>query len=312
MVRDLLSSGISATRTVADHLHFKRSLLTNSHLTWVSRLALVVGIFAGGPIACTVPPPAEEEGKAVSASPEIELLPSPDDFSLLFQDDFDVIDAARWEQGSHTFGENSVQFSPEMVTTESGILRIGLAPNTTPEEGERSYLGGEMRTLDTFLYGRFETRAKFAPGSGVVSSLFTFYDHYSDPALPENWNELDIEFLGGHPKYVNFNVIHWSDGGHKTMHPAGAAVDFDPSSDFHVYTIDWLPDVVHFYVDGTLLHSQTREIKDHVNLPQKLMMNVWAVQNTPGLNEWAGEFDESALGNAAYYDWVRVYEYTKL
>ena len=34
------------------------------------------------------------------------------------------------------------------------------------------YRGGELRTDQTFQYGRFETRMKAAPGSGVVNSFF--------------------------------------------------------------------------------------------------------------------------------------------
>lgn len=270
----------------------------------ISTLAALLVAFTSG---CTVAPPEDEQTLSLSSSPEPELLPDEGAFSLLFQEDFDALDPARWETGSHTFGENAAQFSPDMVTVSDGMLRIGLEENPDPA-AERSYVSGEVRTLETFLHGRFETRVKFAAGSGVVSSLFTFYDHFSDPALDENWNELDIEFLGGHPETIHFNVIHFSDAGYKTMHQAGAETPFDPADDFHVYTIDWLPNVVHFYVDGDLLHSQTNQIEEHLNLPQKLMMNVWPVQNTPGLNEWAGEFDESALGTAAYYDWVRVYE----
>lgn len=262
-------------------------------------------------VGCTVAPPLDEEEPRVEAraAPEPDLVPPDSVFTLLFRDDFDFLDPTRWETGSHTFGENAAQFSPEMVTTENGILEIGLGANPDTE-GDRAYVSGEVRTVDAFVYGRFETRARFARGSGVVSSLFTFYDHWADPELEENWNELDIEFLGGHPESVSFNVIHFSEAGYKTMHPVSAPTAFEPSASFHDYRIDWLPDVVHFSVDGELIHSQTRFIEDHLHLPSKLMMNVWPVQDTPGLNDWAGRFEEASLGTAAQYDWVRVWQYT--
>jgi len=67
-----------------------------------------------------------------------------------------------------------------------------------------------------------------------------------------------------------------------------------------------LPYVVHFCLDGDLIHSQAGQIEEHLHLPSKLMMNVWPVRDTAGLHEWAGAFDESALGTAAVYDWMRV------
>ena len=47
--------------------------------------------------------------------------------------------------------------------------------------------GAEYRTLESYLYGRFETRTKSSQGDGMLSSFFTF----DDPADP--WGEIDIE-----------------------------------------------------------------------------------------------------------------------
>ena len=38
------------------------------------------------------------------------------------------------------------------------------------------YRGGELRTYESFRYGRYEVRMKSALGSGVVSSFFTYRD----------------------------------------------------------------------------------------------------------------------------------------
>ena len=43
----------------------------------------------------------------------------------------------------------------------------------------RPYKGGELRTEDSFQYGRFEVRMKSAFGSGVVSSFFTYRDFWA-------------------------------------------------------------------------------------------------------------------------------------
>jgi beta-glucanase (GH16 family) len=261
-------------------------------------------------VACTTAPPAEEEAAvARTTAPQVDLVPEEGSFQLLFQDDFDSFDAERWEVGTHTFDQNDAQFSEDGVRVEEGMLHLVLSRDETGE-AERRYLSGEVRTKELFTYGRFETRAKFAAGSGVVSSLFTFYDHWSDPALEDDWNELDFEFLGGHPDSIHLNIIHHSDAGFKTEHPAIWETGFDPSDDFHEYAIEWLPHVVHFYVDGELVHSQTSQIEEHLYRPSKLMMNLWPVRDTEGLNAWAGEFSESSLGTEAVYDWVRVSEYT--
>ena len=37
-------------------------------------------------------------------------------------------------------------------------------------------LGGELRTIESYLYGRFEVNMKSAEGNGYVSSFFTYHD----------------------------------------------------------------------------------------------------------------------------------------
>lgn len=254
-----------------------------------------------GPVA---PPPPPEENDT-SPAPERE------GFTLLFEDHFDTLDTTRWQTASHTFTENAAQFDASMVKVENGFLRLGLDVAPTPSAEGRNYLGGELRTLEFFGYGRFEARIRFAPGSGVVSSLFTFYDHYADPNLPENWNEIDIEFLGKDNTQVQFNVIHWNASNQRTTHEQHVTTGFDPSADFHDYAIEWLPDAVNFYIDDQLVHSQTDQIAEFLKLDSRLMMNVWPVQNTANLTAWAGTFSPDVLPTAAYYDWVRVYKYNQ-
>ncbi len=264
--------------------------------------------------ACSEPPEEQPTGPDYSQAqgrPRADLVPKEGSFQLLFQDDFDHFDEARWSRGTHTFTENDAQFSEEMVTIENGLLKISLAHADGRSSEGRPYLGGEVRTNETFIYGRFETRAKFARGSGVVSSLFTFYDHWSDPELEEDWNEIDIEVLGGFPDSVHFNLILLSEADFRKTYEAPLGVEFDPTADFHEYAIEWLPHVVHFYVDGELVHSQTEDVSELLRRPSKLMMNVWAVKDTPGLNNWAGKLEPSALPTAAYYDWVRVSAYVE-
>lgn len=269
---------------------------------------LSVALFNFLMLACSEPPAEEAIVETRGTSPQPDLAPRSEVFTLLWHDDFDTFEEERWEKASHTFDQNNAQFSPDQVQVAEGVLSITLARDTE-NTSERPYLSGEVRTKELFRYGKFETRAKFASGSGVVSSLFTFYDHWSDSALEPDWNELDIEYLGGHPDSIHLNIIHFSEAGYKTEHPVAHQTGWDPSEGFHEYAFEWLPHVVHFYVDGELVHSQTAQIEKHLHRPSKLMMNLWPVLDTAGLNKWAGKFEESALGTMAQYDWVRVSEY---
>ena len=67
----------------------------------------------------------------------------------------------------------------------------------------RQYRGAELRTVDSFLYGRFDARFKPAQGDGLVSSFFIYND--DNPNTP--WAEIDVEVLGVYSNVVDFNTI---------------------------------------------------------------------------------------------------------
>jgi endo-1,3-1,4-beta-glycanase ExoK len=174
------------------------------------------------------------------------------------------------------------------------------------EDGSKPYHGGEIRTHEFFTYGRFETRAKFAAGSGLISSLFTFYDHYADAEMEENWNEIDIEFLGSKSNEIQYNEIVWNEQNNRVMNEFHDILDYNPSDEFRVYAFEWTPSGVSFYIDGELRHSSST-YASLMFRPQRLMMNIWPTN----LTSWAGPIDDSALPAVAEYDWVAYYEYNE-
>ena len=61
----------------------------------------------------------------------------------------------------------------------------------------KPYRGGELRTLDSYRFGRYEVRMRSAEGSGVLSSFFTYRDFWSEGLNgSQHWNEIDWVWLG--------------------------------------------------------------------------------------------------------------------
>ncbi|MFN3403151.1 MAG: family 16 glycosylhydrolase [Cytophagaceae bacterium] len=162
----------------------------------------------------------------------------------------------------------------------------------------KKYKGAEVRTMESFKYGRFEVRMKSAEGSGMLSSLFTFYDNAD---FAKNWNEIDIEILGRYNNEVQYNTIIEDHKMHEHRHVLG----FNPHQAFHVYSFDWTPDYVAWHVDGKEVYRQEGDHIAKMNKPQKLMMNIWASTWTG----WTGSWDETKVPHYAYYDYVSYYEY---
>ena len=162
----------------------------------------------------------------------------------------------------------------------------------------RQYRGAELRTIDSFLYGRFDVRFKSAQGDGLVSSFFTYND--DNPNTP--WAEIDIEVLGVYPNVVDFNAITKGQDSHIRQH----YVDFNPHLDFHTYGFEWTPDYVAWFIDDEEVYRQTGPHVDSLYLSQKIMMNLW----NPVYADWVGEWNSDILPRFSYYDYVSYSAYT--
>ena len=164
------------------------------------------------------------------------------------------------------------------------------------------YRGGELRTNQTYRYGRFETRMKAAPGSGVVNSFFLYRDYWSEGLDgAEHWNEIDIELLGQYTDKIQTNLFiqnGWD-------LPQLDNISFNAQADFHTYAIEWTPEYISFFVDDMLIRFVDNFYVDSMYHHQKIMMNIWQ----PTAVSWVGPFDENILPVYAFYDWVKYYAY---
>src|SRR5690606_12372550 len=129
---------------------------------------------------------------------------------------------------------------------------------------------------------------------GVVGSFFTY--RYS------RWNEIDVEYLGGNPVGIQYNLIFNPPGteGNPTPQydPHFDPLGLDPADDFHHYSFEWTPGMVRFYVDGELRHTATGASADALTEMCTLRMNIWA-----SWTGFAGDFDPGAAPTESWYDW---------
>ena len=169
-------------------------------------------------------------------------------------------------------------------------------------------LGGELRTIDSYLYGRFEVNMKSAAGGGYVSSFFTYHDHWGD-SNPDEWslltNEIDIEMTGNQDASVQFTTHHPGDP-NSWSYGEIIDVDFNPHIEFHDYAIEWTPYSIKWFVDNIEVYSQDQNIVDDLIYPQKIMMNLWSAVWI----DWVGVWDPGTMPVNSYYNFVKYYEYT--
>jgi endo-1,3-1,4-beta-glycanase ExoK len=229
-----------------------------------------------------------------------------DPFVLAWQDDFDTLDTTAWQLQTFTYGGNEAQFTPQNATVQNGILTISLTPN--PNSTTEPYWGVEMRSAKTLTYGKVSARMRFATGSGVVSGLVLFYTPYPNC----NWNEIDIEHLGDSSNtsqlncqvYLGTPMPSCTTSVSPTQDPEIVNLGVDAETDFHQYDIEWTPNGVKTYIDGTLLRTWTAHA-DLLSLPETILLTIW----TSNAASWAGPLTSSSAPTSAEVDWIKVYSW---
>lgn len=249
----------------------------------------------------------------------VQVLPATHGWKLVWRDEFkgsSRLDPGKWAFviGGNGFGNRELEYytdRPQNVRLDQGMLIIeAIQENYTGADGvARGFTSGRIHTQGKFsqTYGRFEARIKIPSGQGIWPAFWMLGDG------SEKWpdcGEIDImENIGREPSTVH-GTIHGpgysgADGiGGPYSLPAGQTL----SHDFHVYAIEWEPDVIRWYLDDKLyktltpadLPKGTRWVYGH---PFYILLNLAVGGN------WPGRPDETTvLPQSMYVDYVRVYQ----
>ncbi|KAL9283773.1 putative xyloglucan:xyloglucosyl transferase [Arabidopsis thaliana] len=152
--------------------------------------------------------------------------------------------------------------------------------------------GSGFQSKAQFLFGKITMELKLVAGNsaGTVTSYYVA----SKGAM---WDEIDFEFLGnlsGDPYTVHTNVITQGKGDREQQF----RLWFDPTIDFHTYSILWNPKTIIFYVDGTPIRQFKNMKTMNVSYPVKQAMRVHS-------SLWNGD-DWATRGGLVKTDWSKA------
>lgn len=197
-----------------------------------------------------------------------------------------------------TFPGNLASFAKEgLVHDQHGVRLVASKALTL----SRPYRSGAFASARSFEHGRFEAEIKAASGAGLVTGFFLYRD------APRQ--EIDIELAGGDPRRMLLNV-YFNPGDDGTTSsfgyrgsPCRIDLDFDVTSDFHLYAIDWRPGRIAWSVDGRTVHERVGwDPTPLPHLPMRLYGNLWV----PRSEELAGQIQDDALPATAIFRNVSV------
>jgi beta-glucanase (GH16 family) len=284
------------------------------------------------PLACIVLLPvaaacgSSDQAPAPAPSPASAPAPEPapaGPWNLAWSDEFDgpsgsKPDGAKWvhDTGGGGWGNNELQTYTdrrENAALRDGVLVITAVrePFTGTDGVRRDYTSARLKTLGTFsqAYGKFESRIRIPRGQGIWPAFWMLGEDIATAGWPA-CGEIDImENIGREPNLVH-GTIHGP--GHSGAQAIGGATGAPGggafSEDFHVFTLEWEPRVIRWYVDGALYQTRTpadlpagaRWVYDK---PMFLLLNLAVGGNWPGNPDPTTEFPQQLQ-----VDWVRVYK----
>ncbi|XP_062234256.1 xyloglucan endotransglucosylase protein 7-like [Phragmites australis] len=183
-----------------------------------------------------------------------------------FHRDFDVV----WGDGNARFRD------------DGRLVELSLDERT----------GARLQSKDRFLFGRFDLEIKLVAGesAGTITSFYICTGG-------ARHDEVDFEFLGnvsGEPYILHTNIF--SDG--KGEREQQFVLWFDPTEDFHTYSILWNPLNIILYIDGTPIRVFKNNAAYGVPFPTRQPVHVFA--SIWDAEEWATQ------GGRVKTDWSRA------
>ena len=183
---------------------------------------------------------------------------------------------------------------------------------------KKSYTSGRISTqnLKTFIYGRFEVRAKVPNGQGYLPA---FWLMANDENVYGQWprcGEIDCMEVMGQDTNKLYGTIHYGNP-HAESQGTYTIKDGEKSfsDDFHTFTCDWEPGKITWYVDGKKYHEEsnwhsTTEGQGTLTYPAPFDQPFYIILNLAVGGSWVGNPNEetSFVNNPFVVDYVRVYQ----
>lgn len=231
-------------------------------------------------------------------------------WKLVWQDDFNGQGRlpANWtfDVGGYGFGDRQLQWNSNDNARLSGHGGLIL----TAEKGSSShicwygpceYTAVKIQTTFAQTYGRFEARIKFPSGTGLWPAFWMIPAEPTKNGPPDN-GEIDIMEVNNRQQNVILGYAHPHESGNRN-YQAKKVLDTPPSSQYHVYGVDWTPTGITWTFDGQPYGHMNAYPGWPFDRPFIILLDLAVGGNWPGPPSTSTVFPAQML-----VSWVHVYK----
>ncbi len=247
------------------------------------------------------------------------------DWQLVWADEFEgeQLDMEKWSYQTGAganyglppgWGNNELQWytdREENIFVQDGMLHIRALEE---EISGRDYSSARIRSYQKgeWTYGRFEVRAKLPRGQGLWPAIWMLPTDQVYGGWPQS-GEIDIMEAKGHEENIVYGSVHYGDPFPGNRVRTGT-IELDEGTftdEFHVFSIEWQPGIIRFYVDDQLYYLVTPNNLNPYNWPFDqdfhFLLNVAVGGNFSGNPD-----DTTVFPQEMIVDYVRVYQDAEL
>ncbi len=239
-------------------------------------------------------------------------------YQLVWSDEFDyegAPDETKWTYmvGGGGWGNNEKQYytKGDNVSVADGKLTIELRKELMNGCG---YTSTRLVTKDLaeWQYGKIEVSAKLPTGTGTWPAIWMMPADDTYGTWPKS-GEIDIMEHVGYDQGKVHATIHTESYYHGKNSQKGDTITVDDcSEEFHVYSVEWLPDKLIFSMDGEEYFSYTptqfTQAPTYAEWP--FDQKFYLIMNIAMGGDWGGQrgIDENIMSAKMEVDYVRVYQ----
>ncbi|WP_379161023.1 carbohydrate binding domain-containing protein [Paenibacillus sp. sgz5001063] len=291
------------------------------------------------PKASAVATSATSGGTGIGATPAPATPAPPSEvnaWEMVWSDEFDgpSIDKTKWniQDTGNVYNNELEYYHPDNASLEKESGKSVLALEARKEAyGGKGYTSAKLtsKMKGDWTYGKFTVRAKLPIQQGMWPAIWMMPTDEEKQYGP--WpgsGEMDIMELTGpvagdtekadlYPRTVHgsihYDIPHTSQSKTYVL-PEGQTF----ADDYHEFTLEWLPGLIRYYVDGKMYFetsdwgTKVEGQPDYYTYPAPFDRPFYMILNLAVGGDWPGDPAADFQSDKMYVDYVRVYKYKNL